>query len=277
MAEITTGGVRFHVQRLPARRLTGSADRPTHPPTVVFVHGLLIDNMSSFYYTLANPAARAGADVILYDLRGHGNTERPPTGYSVDASVRDLTALLDAMGVTRPVHLVGNSFGGAVALALTMAHPDRVASLLLIDGVVLAEDWIEEMTRILAMDGPELLTALRGKGFQLREHEADRFYAFASAFLNGTTLAADIATVQPFPSASLQSVACPVVAAYGENSDIIHHAYTLKNLLPDCALTVVPNCSHFLITEAPGVLRELLLRQLTSDAVTERLPVGKVR
>src|SRR6476659_2903719 len=133
MAKVTAGGIRFHVQRLPAHRPRASADHPADSPTVVFVHGLGFDNMSSFYFTLANPAARAGADVILYDLRGHGDTERPTTDYSVEASVRDLTALLDALGVTKPVHLVGNSFGGMVALALAMAHPTRVASLLLIE------------------------------------------------------------------------------------------------------------------------------------------------
>src|SRR4051812_21288804 len=99
MAEVIAGGVRFHVQQLPAHHPTGSTNHPAHPPVVVFVHGLGVDNMSSFYYTLANPAARAGADVILYDLRGHGHTERPPTGYSLEASVRDLTALLDALDV----------------------------------------------------------------------------------------------------------------------------------------------------------------------------------
>lgn len=286
MAEVTADGIRFHVQRLPAHRLTGSTDRPTHPPTVVFVHGLLIDNMSSFYYTLANPAARAGADVILYDLRGHGGTERPRTGYSLEASVRDLIALLDAIGVSGPIHLVGNSYGGTVALALAMAHPDRIASLLLIEGAVATEDWVEQTARMLAMDGPELLAALRDKGLQLRGdlldrraghgREADRFYALVNGLLNGTTLAADLAAVQPFPHASLKSIACPVVAAYGENSDFIHHAYTLEHLLPNCDLTVVPNCGHFLLAEAPGVVRELLLRWLTSDEVrmpSEKAPV----
>lgn len=273
MAEVTAGGVRFHVQRLPAHRLIGSTD---HPPIVVFVHGLLVDNMSSFYFTLANPAARAGAEVILYDLRGHGGTERPPTGYSFDASVRDLTALLDAIGVTRPVHVVGNSFGATVALALAMAHPDRVASLLLIEPAVVAESWIEQTARGLAnlgmlLKGPELSAWLDEHG-----RKGYRIHATVDALLNGTTLPADLRAVEPFPSAGLQSVACPVVAAYGEDSDIIDHAYTLKHLLPNCDLTIVPNCSHFLILEAAGVVRDLLLRQLASDAVATRMPVQKV-
>jgi pimeloyl-ACP methyl ester carboxylesterase len=203
----------------------------------------------------------------------------------LEASVRDLVALLDALGVSGPVHLVGNSFGGTIALALAMAHPDSVASLLLIEAAVVTEDWVEQTVRMLTMDGPELLAGLRAKGLQLRgdlvdpraghSREADRFYALVGALLNGTTLAADLAAVRPFSSASLQSITCPVVAAYGQNSDIIHHADTLRHLLPDCDLTTVPNCSHFLLAEAPAVVRELLLRRLASDAVAKRMPVEK--
>jgi pimeloyl-ACP methyl ester carboxylesterase len=67
MAEIVARGVRLHVQLLTARDTT---HRLAHP--VVFIHGLGMDNLSSFYYTLANPVAYLGATVILYDLRGHG-------------------------------------------------------------------------------------------------------------------------------------------------------------------------------------------------------------
>jgi pimeloyl-ACP methyl ester carboxylesterase len=282
MADVIADGIRFHVQRLPAHSPDGSTDCPTHPPTVVFVHGLVIDNMASFYYTLANPAARAGADVIMYDLRGHGGTERPQTGYSLEASVRDLIALLDTVGVTGPIHLVGNSFGGTIALALAMTHPERVASLLLIEAAVVTEDWVEQTsskvehtTRMLAIDRSRLLAALRGKGFQLRGRRAERLSAVVDTILNDTTLAADLATVQPFSRADLQSVTCPVVAVYGAKSDIIHHAYTLKHFLPNCDLTVVPDCSHFLIAEAPGVVRKLLLRRLASDAMAERISVAK--
>src|SRR6266478_4331964 len=104
MADVVANGVRHHVQRL------GHPRRDDH--TVVFVHGLVMDNLSSFYFTLANPVA-ATADVVLYDLRGHGMSERPPTGYRVADLVADLAALLDALALPR-VALVGNSFGGLV-------------------------------------------------------------------------------------------------------------------------------------------------------------------
>lgn len=274
MAEVTVSGIRFHVQRLPAHCPTESMEDSTHPPTIVFVHGLLIDNMSSFYYTLANPVARAGADVILYDLRGHGGTERPSTGYSMAASVRDLAALLDVIGVTRPVHLVGNSFGGTVALALAIAHPDRVASLLLIEASVMTEDWIEQVAHALARglqrEGADHVAWRTEHG-----RKVYRLWATIDGLVNGTTLAADLRATRPFSSADLRSVTCPVAAAYGENSDIIGDAHTLKRLLPNCNLTVVPNCSHSLLVEAPSVVRDLLLRWLPPNAAAERMPVEK--
>ncbi|MGA9310858.1 MAG: alpha/beta fold hydrolase, partial [Pseudonocardiaceae bacterium] len=112
MAEITAGGIRFHVQRLAARDRT-----PRLGPPVVFIHGLCLDNLSSFYYTLANPVAHAGADVIMYDQRGHGLSERPRTGYRISDSVADLAAIRDALGGEDPVHIVGHSDGGAIALS----------------------------------------------------------------------------------------------------------------------------------------------------------------
>src|SRR5215831_8500563 len=102
MGDVWARGIRLHVQRL------GTASERV---TAVFLHGLVMDNLSSWYFSVANPAAQV-ADVILYDLRGHGRSERPASGYGLADMVLDLDALLDALAVDRPVVLVGNSFGG---------------------------------------------------------------------------------------------------------------------------------------------------------------------
>ena len=66
--------------------------------------------------------------VVRYDLRGYGRSTPATSEYS---PVRDLVALLDHVGLTRPL-IVGPSVGGKIALDLTLAFPDRVGALLLI-------------------------------------------------------------------------------------------------------------------------------------------------
>jgi len=82
-----------------------------------------------------NLAALADARrVITWDVRGHGRSGSPadPTLYSEDASVADMAAVLDACGVERAA-VGGLSLGGYLSLAFHLAHPARVAALLLFD------------------------------------------------------------------------------------------------------------------------------------------------
>lgn len=147
MPAISANGVRFHVQQL----ADGAGDGD---PTVVFVHGLVIDNLSSFYYTLAAPVVHAGARAILYDLRGHGRSERTAARYSARDGVADLCALLDAIGVTGPVYLVGNSYGGIISARMAVAEPERVAGLVLIEAYCAGAGgaaWLEDMTNSLTV------------------------------------------------------------------------------------------------------------------------------
>lgn len=252
MADILANGVRFHVQRL-----SGGGG-----PTVVFLHGLVMDNLSSFYYTLANPAAAAGAEVILYDLRGHGRSERPATGYGVTDSVADLDALLDALDVHEPVHLVGNSYGGTVALAFAVAHPDRVASLVLIEAHFAIEGWGEQMAGTLT----EIAFGLRDGDLDTwrsrHGRKLGRMAGNADDLINNTTLVDDLLAVKVLPAAGLRALTCPVRAVYGEDSDVLHHAAALEAYLGDFSLTVLPGCTHSVLMEATGYLRDSLVTWL---------------
>lgn len=146
MATTRVNGIDVHVQRL-------GHDSGSPRPVVVLIHGLLIDTLASYYFSLAPRLAEEGLDVVMYDLRGHGKTSRPPTGYRMEDFVADLDGLLDALAIDRPVHLVGNSFGGAVAYAMAAARPERVASVIAIEAEPPARTWAETMSAGLVGEG----------------------------------------------------------------------------------------------------------------------------
>jgi pimeloyl-ACP methyl ester carboxylesterase len=80
------------------------------------------------------PALSADRAVITWDMRGHGRSGSPddPAQYSEAATVADLAAVLDSQGIGRAV-IGGLSLGGFMSLAFWLAHPGRVAALVLCD------------------------------------------------------------------------------------------------------------------------------------------------
>src|SRR5918997_1419284 len=255
MADISMGGVQFHVQRLAAHGPTDG--RLVHP--VVFIHGLGMDNLSSFYYTLANPLSNAGADVILYDLRGHGLSERPRTGYQLGDSIADLAALLDALGVEGPVHLVGNSYGGTVALGFTVTHLERVASMVLIEAHLTVAGWAEQMQATLCRIGSDLAAGNTQVWLNRYHRKHARMAQRADDLINGTTFLTDLLTVNPINPRSLRTLGCPVRAVYGEESDAVGYAHQLNESLPSCTLTVLPGRGHSVLMDATAALRGIVL------------------
>lgn len=65
---------------------------------------------------------------ITLDLRGHGRSDAPASGYTIDAMAEDVIGVLDELGL-RCAHIVGSSLGAEVALCLAAESPDRVLSL----------------------------------------------------------------------------------------------------------------------------------------------------
>lgn len=108
-------------------------------PTVVWVHGSWTDRHGGG--ALAQ-ALGARYRVIIYDRRGHSESERPPGHQTLVDHAEDLAALIEHRDAA-PAHLVTNSFGGVVALRLAVRRPDLVASLFLHEppvGLAFADD-----------------------------------------------------------------------------------------------------------------------------------------
>lgn len=104
-------------------------------PPVMLLHGSGPGVSAWANWRLVLPALSKLNRVIAPDLVGFGFTDRPASyRYSMDNWVAHAVGLLDALGVEQ-TDLVGNSFGGGLALALAIRHPKRVRRLVLMGSV----------------------------------------------------------------------------------------------------------------------------------------------
>lgn len=255
---VVANGVRLHVQRL--------GRTPGRSPVVVFLHGLVIDNLSSLFYSLANPVAEAGADAILYDLRGHGLSDCPRSGYTIDDSVADLIGLLDALGIDEPAHLVGHSYGASIALRAGLRSHDRVASLVLIEPHCSESGdggaWVEDIADLLTANALNFEhTYLPQDESTLGRRRARPFRA-ADDLLNGTTLVEDVSAAPPFSPDELSGLAVPVLSIWGEHTDLATSAMSLAASLPGGRHEVVAGVAHSVLRDQTPVVLDLLLAWL---------------
>ncbi|MBO0819946.1 MAG: alpha/beta hydrolase [Nocardiopsaceae bacterium] len=236
----------------------------------MFVHGLVTDNLSSFYYTLAGPVVAAGARALLYDLRGHGKSERTPRGYTTAGGADDLCALLDALDVTEPVYLVGNSYGGLVAARTAVTAPGRVAGLALIEANCAgsgAEAWLEAMLNTLTVAALGL--EYQQTGQRLRDagrRKLARMAMAADALLNGTSIIDDLSAERPLDPGELARISCPVLGVYGQESELADGARDLAARVPACRIEIMPGLAHTVLREAAGPLRDLVLGWLPAPS-----------
>ena len=98
---------------------------------VMLIHGSGPGVTAWANWRLAIPVLAERYRVIAPDMLGFGYTDRPANvTYNLDTWLGHTVAFMDALGLDK-VNLVGNSFGGALSLALTIRHPERVARLVL--------------------------------------------------------------------------------------------------------------------------------------------------
>jgi len=97
----------------------------------VLIHGMGLDLRM---WDAQVPVLARSFRTIRYDVRGHGRSATPPTGYC-DERFEDLRLFLDHLQIDR-THLVGLSMGAEIAVGFTLRHPERVRSLTAMDPYV---------------------------------------------------------------------------------------------------------------------------------------------
>jgi len=267
VATVHANGVELRVNRY---RVGADGDRPV----LVFVHGLGIVDHSGLAFTLGMPLA-TDAEAILYALRGHGHSQVVASGYRVADHVADLIALLDALGVRAPVHLVGCSYGGAVAVTAAAHHPGRVASLFLLDPVLPVPGWAERVLVMLEPAATRLAGDYTVEDVQLALGGVSRRKAAAVAqraerLLVHTTILDDVRSEGPLDQREFARIRCPVTAAYGDRSEMLPLADGLGLLVPRARVHLVPGADHLSVFGHTRVLSDLIRRHVGLPPAADR-------
>ncbi|MCP4141979.1 MAG: alpha/beta fold hydrolase [Chloroflexi bacterium] len=97
--------------------------------TLVFVHGL---GSSSQDWKFQRDFFSKSFQVIAYDVRGHGQSEKPKGPYSVPLFAKDLAELLNELNVEK-AHIVGLSMGGWIAFQFAVDYPEKLRSMTIVN------------------------------------------------------------------------------------------------------------------------------------------------
>jgi pimeloyl-ACP methyl ester carboxylesterase len=107
---------------------------PPGAKTVVLVHGATVPMWNWDEQVQALTAA--GFRVLRYEAFGRGYSDRPGVTYGQDLYRKQLRELLDKLGLSKPVDLIGLSLGGGTAVNFTARYPERVDKLVLISPLI---------------------------------------------------------------------------------------------------------------------------------------------
>lgn len=129
-AALTQAGKADRFVRLSAGTMHVRVQGPADGPVVLLVHGAGTGGFA--FRNWIKPLSDAGFRVIVPDLFAYGYSDRPSAAHDKAFLMDQLGALLKALDVVGPVHVVGTSMGGAIATDFAAENPERVRSVTLV-------------------------------------------------------------------------------------------------------------------------------------------------
>jgi len=214
-------------------------------------------------------------DIVRPDLRGHGQSARIDSQYSIEKFAADIVKVMDDAGV-RKAHLVGFSLGGLIAQELARSYPDRFERVVLLSAV--AGRTPEEREKVLAR-----LQMIRDGGMDAIVGAAhDRWFTKEFADRHPDVIERRIAELKAVHLSSymeayrvfgltelvdrLPEIRQPTLVMTGEfdQGSNVRMAETMHRLIPNSELRILPGLKHSVLVEASelvsGHVREFLSR-----------------
>ncbi|MFA5550070.1 MAG: alpha/beta hydrolase [Trueperaceae bacterium] len=289
---VNVAGVDLHVQVFPA----DGPEAPGAEPLFVLLHDYAF---SSYTFAEFGPVLTAYGTAVAFDRPGFGLSERPlPSSgrydvgfdpYTSEAQVRLTVGLLDQLGAGEAI-LIGNGVGGRVALEVAMAHPERVAGLVLLSTPAFVADgreapgWFLNSPQMRKL-GPVFLRQLAeapGEQLLLGAFHDDAVVTDELRAAHAVTTSVDdwdralweISRVGRAPSLEgrLDGVGVPVLVVAGEpdTSFPAEDAERLTAELRNAQLVTLSGCGRIPQLECPEVLTDVLHDWLTATGLASR-------
>ena len=251
--KITANGIQLAVQR------SGEG----YP--VILIHGLA---SSMSLWAGLDQSQLEGVQIISYDLRGHGASERPTGAHTLTKHVADLKGLLAALSIQRAV-FAGLSLGGMIAMELAASNPEMVSALALLDTTAAfpqsTRDLFFEWASSASFNGMSAITdKFIQRSFSARFIEANpkmvttiRKGMLASDATSIASAARMVAKVDLRPR--LAAIHCPTMVLVGEQDTLTPPdlAQELVTSIQGAELHIIPESGHASPVEQPQMVTTL--------------------
>lgn len=225
------------------------------PRAVIFVHGWTCDSTSWQYQV---PAISQRYRVITLDLPGHGKSGSPKNGqFSMELFARAVEAVRSEAGIDKAV-LAGHSMGTPVVRQYALMYPERVAGLVLVDGLVqLAGTAPVARPRMIGAEGQRIREGIaRGMASTATPQVQEQIVKMMLATSEATADGAMVATWDDsFWTNDVVSV--PTLGVYAGTSAVANPD-GVKRLYSHLEYHVIPGTGHFLMMEKPQEFNRLL-------------------
>jgi len=247
-------------------------------PPVVLVHGSGPGVTAYANWRLNIPALASSLRVLAPDMAGFGSSDKPGR-YGMQGWIDQLVGFLDATGLDR-VSLVGNSFGGGLAIRLAVDHPDRVDRLVLMGSVGVVFPITEGLDFVWGYQ-PSVENMRRTLDYFAYSRElvndelAEVRYraatapgvqeAFAAMFPAPRQRWVDAMAT---PEEQIRAIPHETLIVHGRDDRVIpvDNAYRLVGLIDRSELHVFGRCGHWTQIEWADDFNSLLVRFLTREA-----------
>jgi len=252
-------GVRIHYQE--------AGDEKA--PPLLLIHGFISSTL--IWNEVFLPLAQAGFRVVAPDLPGYGYSDKPRDAeYTIESQARAVVGLMDRLGIEKAA-LVGASYGGAIAAAIALDHPERVSRLVLVGAVSSDEPKNKLLLRIVRwpLIGDIVTPLFLGSRWVLRKRmeevyqrlriplDEQKVAARHHLLVTADTHRAMIRTVRRWSADRIARdahlIRQPTMLMWGEDDAHIPlgEGFRLRDEMPNARLVVFRNCGHLPPQEYP--------------------------